>query len=110
MLLPFGTNQRYDLVLDFDGEFVRAQCKKGRLRNGVVRFGARSVRTNKRGNFSRGYSGEVEIFLVHCPETDQIYALPVDEVPATDGWLRVDPTRNGQQESVRWAHDYELPG
>src|SRR5262249_39360129 len=72
VLLPFGTNQRYDLVLELDGEFVRAQCKKGRLRNGVVRFPARSTRTNSRGVYFRGYSGEVEMFLVHCPETNQI--------------------------------------
>jgi PD-(D/E)XK endonuclease len=110
VLLPFGTNQRYDVVLEMDGEFIRAQCKKGRLRNGVVRFPSRSVRSNSNGSFFRGYSGEIEIFLVYCPETNQIYAVPVDDVPATDGWLRVDPTRNGQKEGVRWARDYELPG
>jgi hypothetical protein len=110
VLIPFGTNQRYDLVLDMSGEFIRAQCKKGRLRNGVVRFAARSVRVNTHGIFFRGYTGEIEIFLVHCPETNQIYAVPVDEVRGTEGWLRVDPTRNGQRERIRWARDYELPG
>ena len=110
VLVPFGTNQRYDLVLDVNGTFVRAQCKKGRLREGVIRFPTRSTRSNSRGTYFRGYSEDVEIFLVHCPETEQIYAVPVDEVPATDGWLRVDPTRNGQREGIRWAHDYELPG
>jgi PD-(D/E)XK endonuclease len=110
VLVPFGTNQRYDLVLDMNGEFVRAQCKKGRLRDGVIRFPARSTRSNSRGTYFRGYSGQVEIFLVHCPETNQIYAVPVANVPATDGWLRVDLTRNGQQEGIRWARDYELPG
>jgi hypothetical protein len=110
VLVPFGTNQRYDLVLDLNGEFIRAQCKKGRLRNGVIRFGARSTRLNSRGVFSRGYVGEVEIFLVQCPETNRIYAVPVEDVPPTEGWLRVRPTRNGQKEHVRWARDYELPG
>jgi hypothetical protein len=110
VLIPFGTNQRYDLVLDTDGQFVRAQCKKGRLRNGVVRFPARSTRSNSQGTFFRGYGGEIEIFLVHCPDTEQIYAVPVDDVPATDGWLRVSPTSNGQQQGIRWARDYELPG
>ena len=110
VLVPFGTNQRYDLVLDMDGAFVRAQCKKGRLRHGVIRFPSRSTRSNTRGTYFRGYEGEVEIFLVHCPETSQIYAVPVEEVPATQGWLRVDPTRNGQRLRVRWAGDYELPG
>jgi PD-(D/E)XK endonuclease len=34
VLLPFGVNQRYDLVLDLNGRFVRAQCKTGRYRKG----------------------------------------------------------------------------
>ena len=34
VLLAFGVNQRFDLVLDMDGRFLRAQCKTGRLRNG----------------------------------------------------------------------------
>jgi PD-(D/E)XK endonuclease len=110
VLLPFGTNQRYDLVLDMDGGFIRAQCKTGRLHNGVVRFSTRSIRSNTRRTFFRDYTNEIELFLVHCPETDGIYAVPVDEAPAGYGYLRVDPTRNGQEERIRWARDYELPG
>jgi hypothetical protein len=110
VLVPFGTNQRYDLVLDMGGEFVRAQCKTGRLRNGVVVFSTRSIRSNTRRTFFRDYTNQVELFLVHCPETDGIYAVPVDEAPAGYGYLRVDPTRNGQEERIRWARDYELPG
>jgi hypothetical protein len=108
--LPFGTNQRYDLVLDLDGTFVRAQCKTGRLRNGVIRYPSRSTRINSRGVFNRGYKGEIEIFLIHCADLGQIYAVPVDEAPTCEGYLRVDPTENGQAKGVRWASDYELPG
>jgi hypothetical protein len=36
--LPFGNNQRYDMVIDRGGALLKAQCKTGRLRNGVVRF------------------------------------------------------------------------
>jgi hypothetical protein len=110
VLTPFGTNQRYDLVLDIKGKFVRAQCKKGRLRNGVIRFAARSTRVNTRQVFFRGYRGEIEIFLVYCPDTDQIYAVPVEEASTCETYLRVDPTQNGQAVGIRWARDYELPG
>ena len=109
VLIPFGTNQRYDLVLDMDGEFVRAQCKTGRLRDGRVVFNTNSVRTNSKRWFTRNYVGEIEIFIVHCPETQRIYAVPVDEAPASHGYLRVDPPRNGQHDGIRWARDYELP-
>jgi hypothetical protein len=110
VLLPFGSNQRYDLVLDVNGEFVRAQCKTGRLRNGVIQFRTTSIRSNTKRTFFRGYLGEVELFLVFCPENEQIYAVPIDEAPATQGYLRVDPAQNGQEQGIRWASDYELPG
>jgi PD-(D/E)XK endonuclease len=110
VLVPFGTNQRYDLVLDMEGRFVRAQCKTGRLCDGVGRFSTRSTRSNTRRTFFRGYTGEVEPFLVYCPETNGIYAVPTDEAPSGDGSLRTEPTRNGQVDRIRWARDYELPG
>jgi hypothetical protein len=109
VLLPFGTNQRYDLVLDMNGDFVRAQCKTGRLRRGCVLFNTQSVRTNTKGWLTRGYQGEAEMFLIYCPENERIYAVPVNEAPASSGSLRVAETLNGQEEGIRWASEYELP-
>ena len=43
--------------------------------------------------------GEVETFIVHCAETERIYAVPVDEAPAS----------HRHQDGIRWASDYELP-
>ena len=109
VLLPFGYNQRYDLVLDIDGSFLRVQFKTGRLRNGCVVFRAQSIRSNSRKSVIRDYKEDVELFIVHCPETGSLYAIPIDEVTRTQGTLRVDPTANGQDKGVRWARNYELP-
>jgi len=38
VLLPFGENRRYDLVIDEGDHFVRVQCKTARLRSGAIRF------------------------------------------------------------------------
>jgi len=109
VLLPFGVNQRYDLVLDCDGRFLRAQCKSGRLRNGSVEFRACSTQSNTQKTRTRGYAGQVDLFIVYCPQNDQVLVIPADEVPATGMYLRVDPPRNRQAKRVRWAKDYELP-
>jgi PD-(D/E)XK endonuclease len=109
VLLPFGHNQRYDLVLEIDGSFLRVQCKTGRLRDGCVVFRAQSVRSNTRRSVVRDYKDDVEQFIVYCPETGRLYAIPIDEATRTQGTLRVDPTANGQKKRVRWARDYELP-
>lgn len=66
VLLPFGVNQRYDLVLDCDGHFLRAQCKSGRLRNGVIEFRACSTQSNRKRTRVRNYNGQVDVFVVYC--------------------------------------------
>ncbi|MQA75446.1 MAG: hypothetical protein GEU88_14075 [Solirubrobacterales bacterium] len=109
LLLPFGVNQRYDLVFDLGGEFMRAQCKTGRLRRGSVVFRTASVQSNTRGSRCHGYRGDADVFLVYCPETDVVYVVPVAESPKGHMMLRVDRTANGQSERIRWASDYELP-
>lgn len=109
VLVPFGVNQRYDLVLDLNGEFLRVQCKTGWLRSGVVTFSTRSVRSNTKSTSTRDYKGEADLFLVHCPGTGRIYAVPVEEASIDYMRLRVDPPLNGQKRGVRWARDYELP-
>jgi len=109
VLLPFGVNQRYDLVLDCGGRLLKAQCKAGRLRDGVVQFSSQSVQSNTRGTSTRGYAGEVDLFMVYCPENRRVYVIPADEVPSTGMYLRIDPPRNRQSKRVRWAEEYELP-
>ena len=104
-----ASNSRYDLVMDIEGKFVRAQCKTGRLRDGCVVFSARSVQSNTRRAATRGYRGEIEIFLVYCEATGQIYSVPVEDVGACHIYLRVDAPRNNQARRIRWAKDYELP-
>jgi hypothetical protein len=109
VLIPFGTNHRYDFVIDLDGHFVRAQCKTGRLERGAVIFHGRSIRSNTRKAIVRCYRNEADVFLVYCPQTDRVYAVPVDETTSSDVALRVDPPANGQQKRIRWAADHELP-
>ena len=109
VLVPFGSNQRYDFVLDIDGTFLRVQCKTGRLRDGCVLFSAKSVRVNTRKRVLRDYKEDIEMFVVYCADTDAIYAVPIADATRTLGTLRIEPTANGQDKNVRWARDYELP-
>jgi hypothetical protein len=110
VLIPFGTNHRYDLVIDVGGRFLRAQCKTGRLRRGVIEFATPSTRANTRRVFHLSYNAEqIDLFLVYCPGTERVYAVGVNEVGSGAGFLRVDPVANGQVKGIRWAADHELP-
>jgi PD-(D/E)XK endonuclease len=115
VLAPLGENTRYDLVIDDGMRLARVQCKTGRLRRGVIRFKTCSsyAHHSNTASAARDYLGEVEYFSVYCPETGGVYLVPIGDAPLR--WncaLRVEPTRNNQQERVRYAADYliaEIP-
>jgi len=106
VLMPFGNNQRYDLVVDInnDGTFLRGQCKTAVYRRGCVRFHPCSSSGGKKCD----YRGQVDVFWVHCPELDKVYQVPVEDVGTRQALLRVDAPRGGSKSNIRWASRYEL--
>jgi PD-(D/E)XK nuclease superfamily protein len=111
VLLPFGENTRYDLVIDDGLSFSRVQCKTGRLRDGAVRFNVCSCygHHQRPGDSRRGYLGQIEFFGVYCPETTGVYLVPITDVPLkSQAALRVDEPRNNQRRNIRKASDYEI--
>ena len=108
VLTPFGDSQRYDMVVDDDGTFVRIQCKTGRLKDGKITFPTCSTNWNQ--GTRRDYRGEIELFAVYCPETDLVYLVPIGEVGIKVATLRVTLARNGQTKNVRLASDYLFNG
>ena len=113
VLLPFGENQRYDLVVDTGSDLIRVQCKTGRLRNGVIKFAACSVTYHHPNQmdakpYKHDYRGTADMFGVYCPENDRTYLVPVDEIGKNLGSLRVERTQNNQELKIRWAGQYEI--
>jgi hypothetical protein len=111
VLLPFGENVRYDLVIDDGNQLARVQCKTGRLREGAVRFSVCSSYAHHRQPraIHRNYSGQIDYFGIYCPETGGAYLVPIDDLPLKrEGALRVDPARNSQRRRIRSAADYQI--
>ena len=112
VLLPFGKNHSYDLVIeDTEGQFWKVQCKTGRLdeEGTVVTFyTSSSYNHTVKHKGRRNYLGQVDYFAVYCPDNAEVFLLPVDAVPAMVAKLRVLPAKNGQEKNIRWACDYKL--
>ena len=101
--LPFGNNQRYDLIVDNGKRLRRAQCKMGRLKNGRINF------KTANGRIRRAYHGQADIFLVYCPENEKIYCVPVRLTGTSMFTLRLAPLGRGASPSeVHWARKFEL--
>jgi hypothetical protein len=110
--LPFGENNRWDLIADDGERLFRIQVKTGRLRNGAIRMPCSSTHSHRRkpGQQSlRSYRGQVDFLAVYCPETKEVYLVPESELVHTRGHLRVDPTVNRQDKRIRWARRFKLP-
>ena len=113
VLIPFGENQRYDLLIDDNNRFIRVQCKTGRFCRGGVEFNTCSFtyhHPNNQGTrpYKHHYRGAADLFGVYCARLDRVYLVPVDEVGRRACFLRIAPTKNAQAKKVRWARDYEL--
>jgi hypothetical protein len=105
VLLPFGEQRRYDLAYEEAGRLVKVQCKSGHVRKGVIRF-----RTHSVGRSSiRDYREDVDFFGVYCHDRNEVYLVPVNDVPLRGATLRITPPRNGQKSGVRSAAQYLLP-
>lgn len=107
VLLPFGDNQRYDMVVEIDGKFQRVQCKTARLLRGTLNFKTCSTYAH-RGRPSRGYRGQADLFGVYSPDTGKVYLVPVEEVGEVEGTLRLEQPLNGQIKGIRMASSFEI--
>ena len=108
ILMPFSSNERYDLALDRSGALFRVQCKTGRLKNGAVTFNTCSSTAHHVSGTMKQYVGDIEAFGVYCPQTNNVYLVPIADVSHVKRMarLRVDPTKNGQAYNVRHAAIY----
>lgn len=115
VLIPYGDNLRYDLVIeDADEKFYRVQCKTGWIENdgAYIEFATASsyyhTKAGRTGHGRKDYRGQIDYFAVYCSDTRGVYLVPVNHVGLVGARLRLQPTANNQEKNVRWAKDYEL--
>ncbi len=104
--IPFGDNERYDMVLETpDGKLRRAQVKTGWLTNGTIQFHAKSQHTNSTGNVYKYYD-DVDDFLVYAHELETLYLVPEDAFERSIS-LRVEEPAQADA-SINWASAYRF--
>ncbi|GGM58137.1 hypothetical protein J2752_001084 [Halarchaeum rubridurum] len=105
--VPFGDNERYDLLAeDDDGEVWQIQVKTGHFDGECVVFRGYSTHTNASGNTRKSYDGDVDYFLVHCDEVDGLYLVPESAVGSNMS-LRVAEAKQDHR-TINWATDYDF--
>ena len=107
---PIGDNQPYDLLMDYNNEIYRCQCKTGKLKDGFISFSVISHRINTKHNYKTYYIGKIHFFLVYCQENQSFYFLPIEQCKTakSEVRLRITKPKNNQTKYVQYAINYTL--
>jgi hypothetical protein len=111
LLLPYGGNQRYDMMIEDDeGETWRIQCKTAWANKDgtVLTFNTANHNVTGKNKQWRNYRGQCDYFAVYYEPLNKVYLVPVNEVGTIKANLRLIPSKNNQEKHVRWAKDYEI--
>ena len=102
--IPFGSGVSYDLLVDTGTNIFKIQVKTAWIRKGVIAY--KSLRRQPKTEVRRPYKdGEIDYLAVYCPANNSLYGVPAKNHLGL-GWLRLEPSKNGQSKNIRWALDY----
>ena len=108
--IPYGDNERVDFIAEFNGKLQRIQVKSSNTcEDGKIKIGTRSTSVNTKINKAHAYTAEeVDYFIFYYQGSDELFIVPIDEVPAGNISLRIMPPANNQTKGIRFAKDYLL--
>lgn len=108
--LPWGDNERYDMIAEFDGKFNRIQVKtSNEEENGAICCWARSSTNHTTNKRLSSYEGEVDYFVFVNQTYDLIALVPIKDLEGKKSIrLRLTPPANGQTKGIRYFEDYSF--
>lgn len=97
--IPFGDNEKPDLVADFNGKLNKIQVKTSvKAENGKYIIDLTSSTTHrKNGNKHKYTSDEIDYFSLYNVTRDKVLLLPVDKAPSTAITIRYEDAKNNNQ-------------
>ena len=103
VLLPIGENQRYDLVAERDGRFVRIQVKYVTPKRGML-----EIKCASSNNWSllRYSAKDIDAIAAYDSKNENIYFIPVSNVNRSSFNLRIEQSRNNQRLNIHAASAY----
>ena len=106
--LPFGDNEKADLIIDINNTLLKVQVKtSNRLDQGSLIFNTRSSRGLSSSTVL--YSEEdIDLYACYSLITKEIYILYRKDFSQGLTSLRIEESKNNQTKNVNFAKDYTL--
>lgn len=108
--LPWGDNERYDMIAEFNGKLNRIQVKTANEeRNGSIICYTRSSSNHTTNKALKTYENDVDYFVFYNQIRDIIAIVPIEEVGLSRSiTLRIEPCKNNQIKGIRFFKDYSF--
>ena len=108
--LPFGDNEKSDLIADFNGKLNRLQIKTSlKAEDGVMKFDLTSSTAHRKNGVKHKYSKEeIDYFVCYNIARDKIFLVPIEDAPSTALTIRYEAPKNGQSQNIKFEKDYLL--
>lgn len=108
--IPWGDNERYDMIAEFNGKFNRIQVKtSNEERNGAICCYCRSSTNHTTNKNLTTYVDDVDYFVFVNQTYDLVAIVPIEEIgDKKQIRLRIQPTANGQTTNVRFFSDFSF--
>ncbi|OGI30600.1 MAG: hypothetical protein A2271_00870 [Candidatus Moranbacteria bacterium RIFOXYA12_FULL_35_19] len=103
VLNPIGENNRYDLVAERSGKFIRIQVKYATPKNGALNINCRSSNNWSVLHYS---PKDIDVIAAFNPKDKSIYYIPSDKINKTLFNIRIKPTKNNQKSKINLSKDF----
>ncbi|MFA6159503.1 MAG: group I intron-associated PD-(D/E)XK endonuclease, partial [Parcubacteria group bacterium] len=100
---PIGENNRYDLVAEREGKFIRIQVKYVTPKDGALAVNCRSSNNWSVLHYS---PEEIDVIAVFNSKDKAIYFVPVSKINHSLFKLRIEPAKNNQKTKIHLAKDF----
>lgn len=107
--LPFGDNEKADLIAEFSGRLNKIQIKAtNTTQDGYYVIDFRNCKNHKTSPDPRQLytENEIDYFATYCIERDTVCLFKINEMPNATVRLRFETPKNNQTTGVRWEKDY----
>lgn len=106
--IPFGDDEKADLVAEFNGKLNKIQVKTSiKSKNGCSIFDLTSSTAHRTNGGRRKYlNSEIDYFALYSLDRDKIYLMKAPDNPMTAITIRFEDTKSGKKIGVNYESDF----
>lgn len=106
--IPFGDNEKSDLIAEFNGKLNKIQVKTSlKAEEGKMIFDLTSSTVHRKSGVKHIYSSdEIDYFACYNIARDKIFLIPVQEAPKTAINIRYEKPKNNQTKGIIFEEQY----